>query len=226
MTMTSRRNLPSRRLKVGAAVLAGAEVVDTKLVSARLRVFTAVQREYVEAQRKVEEADARLDAERRGLAELDAVHDAAVEQLAISLVNEGQPRTNPFAAFDADSPSVIKRLAPEDAARAGRALLTALSRSDTLSQASLEAGRRVEQATQRIEAALAPLQARQDEWRAARHMAEVIGQRFDTAVSALRRAARAAADDGAAALDAALVPPPLPRAAKKVKAPEVAAPAA
>jgi hypothetical protein len=212
--------MKSRRLRAAAAVLAGAEVAETTLVAGRLQSVTAAHREYREALRKVDEAAVRLEAERRGLAELDAVHDAAVEQLAISLVNEGLPRTNPFAAFDAEAPSVIKRLAPADAARAVRTLLTALSRRETLSPATLEAGRRVEQSTQRIEAALPGLHARQDELQAARHMSEVVGPRFDSALAALRRAARAAADDGAVDLYTALFPPPV-RVAKVKQLPSV-----
>ena len=51
-------------------------------------------------------------------------------------------------------------------------------------------------------------------------MSEVVGRKLDQAASALRRAARAAGDEGAPDLYAALFPP-VPRSPKKAKrAPE------
>jgi hypothetical protein len=210
------------RLKIGAAVLAAAEVVDTHLVADRLRAFDEAHSAYLDAAHKIDAADARLETEKRGLEEVGAAHDAAVEQLAVSLVNAGQPRINPFAAFDADTPGAIKRMPPDEAARAVRSLLGTLSRHGGLSAATLAAGAAVEQATQHVEAALVPFQARQDESRAARRMADVVGRRYDLALRALRHAARAAAADGAADLYDTLFPITT-RVARKTK-PAVAEP--
>ncbi|MEO8604650.1 MAG: hypothetical protein ABI629_18930 [bacterium] len=93
---------------------------------------------------------------------------------------------------------------PDEAAHAMRNLLGVLSRHSGLSAATLAAGARVEQATQHVEAALQPFNTRQNELRAARRMAEVVGRRYDLALRALRHTARAAAADGAADLYDAL----------------------
>lgn len=167
MNTTSRSaQASSRRLRIGAAALAAAEVVDTKLVAARVSAFAEAHRGYVDAGRRVDEAKARLDAERLKLAQLGAEHDEAVEKLACCLVNDGQPRSNPFEAFDADSPGNIKRMAPAEAARAVRALLAALARSSQISATTREAAERVEQVTQQVEAALAPVKTLRNEMRA------------------------------------------------------------
>lgn len=196
------------RLKRGAAVLAAAEAVDTRPVAERVRAFRDAHRAYGEAEGKVDEAEARLAAEKLTLAQIGASHDAAVEALACSLVNEGQPRLNPFAAFGAATPGDIKRLAPEDAAHAVRTLLVGLASRSGLSAATLQAGARLEQATRQVEAALPPLKALQDELRAARNISDAVGRRYDKALSALRYAARAAAVSGTPEIHATLFPTP------------------
>lgn len=217
MNTTSRSTQSrSKRLKIGAAVLAGAEAVDTTLVAARLGAFTDQHRGYLETERTVDAAEARLETERLKLAQLGAAHDEAVEKLACSLANDGQPRTNPFEDFGVESPSHIKRMPPAEAARAVRTLLATLGRTPNLSAATREAGERVDQMTQLVEAALPPYQTALDELRAARRISDVVGRKYDDTVSALRRAARAAADDGADDLYPALFPNQ-PRAAKKAK---------
>ena len=157
MNTTSRSTQTSSpRLKVGAAVLAAAEIVDTKLVAARLRAFTQAYRDYLDAEHTVDEAEARHEAEKLKLAQVGAEHDEAVENLACCLVSEGEPRANPFADCDT-SPSGIRRLAPAEAAREVRALLASLARRTNASAATREAGG-LEQVTQKVEAALVPLQ--------------------------------------------------------------------
>jgi len=216
MNTTSRSTLASNpRLKVGAAVLAGAQMVDTTLVKTRIAAVSEALTAYAEAERKVDEVAGRFDTEKLTLAQLGAEHDEAVEKLACCLAADGAPRLNPFAAYDAEGPAAIKSLPPERAARAIRALLAALERAAGHSDATRAAATRVEELTHQVDAALLPLQAIQDELRAARRMSDVAERRYDTALSALRRAARAAADDGAPGLYAALFP--IQRTAKKAK---------
>lgn len=215
-TMSRTTHGSKSRVKIGAAVLHAAELVDTRLVAPRLQNLKDAYQAYLEAERTVDAAEARLDSEKLTLTELGAAHDDAVEGLARCLVNEGHSRTNPFDAFDVPSPSLIKRMPPAEAARAVRSLLATLERSGALSTPTREAGERVEQMTQLVEAALPPYQTRLDEVRAARRVSDVVGGTFDEAVAALRRAARAARDDGAPGLYAALFPTP-PRPSKKPK---------
>ncbi len=205
MNTTSRSiHSSSSRLKLGAAVLAAAEVVDTKLVATRLTAFAEAQLSYFEAERKVDDAETRLEAEKLKVAQLGADHDDALEALARCLVSEGQPRSNPFDAFGTGAPSAIKRMAPAEAAKACRALVASVQRNKELSAPTLEAAGQVEKATEKVEAGLGPVETLREEVRAARRMAEVIARNWHDALSALRRGARAAADEGAPGLYAAL----------------------
>jgi hypothetical protein len=192
------------RLKVGAALLTAAQVVDTKSVTARLKAFSEAHRNYGEAQRKVDEAEARLDVEKGKLMHLDADHDEAVEALACRLVSEGEPRINPFGSFNAPAPGKIKTMEPGEAAGAVHALVTMIERNKSLSQATLDAARQAEEAAQKIDAFLPPFAVLSDEVRAARHSRDVIALSWDRKLAALRREARAVGDEGGPGLYDAL----------------------
>jgi hypothetical protein len=74
-----------------------------------------------------------------------------------------------------------------------------------------------------VEQALAPVANLQESVRDARRMQDAVGQGWESALAALRRGTRAAADEGAPELDATLFPP-VARAATRSKAPEEQAP--
>ncbi|MEO8604659.1 MAG: hypothetical protein ABI629_18975 [bacterium] len=205
-TNSKRTQAEHARVKQGAAVLAAAEAIGTKPVAEPLRVFRDAYRAYAESEGKVDETAARLATEKLSLRQIGAAHDAAVEALARSLVTDGEPRVNPFGAFGAETPGDIKRMAPAEAAQAVRTLLAGLASHTSLSAATLQAGARVEQATQQVEAALLPFKTRQDQVRAARKMSDAVGRRYDKALSALRYATRAVAVSGAPEIYATLFP--------------------
>ena len=79
-----------------------------------------------------------------------------------------------------------------------------MQRSKTISQATRDTARAEEKAAQVIEAALFPIDKLEVVIRDARHERDTVGQTWDTALAALRRGARAAADDGAPGLYTAL----------------------
>ncbi len=220
-----RMQAPSTRLKLGQAVLNAAQVVDTKRVQARLKEFAEVHRTYADAQRRVDEAEAKLDAEKLRLQHVETDQDEAIEQLARCLVADGQPRLNPFDAFGAEAPGRIKGMPPSDKVAATTTLVGALRRNQALPSATQDAVQRTEQAAKALEAALPPMAAIEAELLAARQMRDVIGQRWDDAIAVLRRRVRAATDEGAPGLYAALFESNRrPSKKPKAEAPQATAP--
>lgn len=194
MDRTNATQSPSLRLKKGDALLAKAQVVDTKPLEARLNAFAATHRSYGEAQAKVDEVDAQLRAAVIRLAQLDADQDDAVEALALCLANEGEPRGNPFASFNAEAPGRLKALAVADEAREIHTLVAAVLRGKSLAQATRDAAQAAEQAALQVEAALPPLEALRGNLNAARQQRDAIAHSWDTDFSNLRRWTRATAD--------------------------------
>ncbi|HVO22037.1 MAG TPA: hypothetical protein VMW56_00250 [Candidatus Margulisiibacteriota bacterium] len=195
---------PGNRLETGTVVLAAAQVVDVELVKPRLTAFASAQQSYAEAQRNVETAEAQLVKGQARLSRCDAVQDDAVEALARALLADGQPRRNPFAAFGGAPPWAIKKLKAAPEAKAVHQLTGAVQRSNMVSKAVLEAAQAADAAARTVEAALLPIEKLQLALRDARHTRDAIGQTWNTALAALKRGARAAADDGAPGLYTAL----------------------
>lgn len=195
---------PATRLEIGAAIVAAARVVDTALIKPRLSTFTVAHRSYADAQGKVKAAEANLRAAQAKLGRRDLEVDDAVEALALALANEGQPRLKPFAAFGAGTPSSMRHLTARDKAAAVHQLVANVQRAKTLSQKSCDAARAAEQAARNAEAAFLPIDHLEVSRRDLRRQRETIGRRWDTALTALRRETRSAADDGAPGLYPAL----------------------
>ena len=192
------------RLKTGAAILAAAHVADTELVKPRLNGFAAAQRSYVEAQQQLEAADAQLRKAQVQLVLHDTEQDKAVERLARALVAGGQPRNNPFAAFGTPAPSAVKDMPPVAEAKEIHQLVAAVQRTKLVGRAALQAAQAAEQAAQRVEAALRIVGKCQETVGNTRRTRDDIGQIWDTTLAALKRGARAAADEGAPGLYTAL----------------------
>lgn len=184
---------PSARLDTGAAILNNAQAINTKPVKGRLDAFAAAHRSYAEAQRKVDAVEAALATEQARLAQLDADQDDAVEALALSLSNDGQPRNNPFANFSNLGPGRLKSMAVADEAKAIHTLVATLQRSKSLSPATLGAAQNAEQAAQKLEAALPALAALRGDLKSARSFRDSVAHNWDANLTALRLAARGAA---------------------------------
>src|SRR5256885_1630196 len=97
-TMNTRRlsNKPGRRATTGAAILGVARVVDTGAVKDRLDTFAKTHQSFLDTERHVGEVESQLREARAQLGLRDSEQDAALEQLARSLVTDGEPRSNPF----------------------------------------------------------------------------------------------------------------------------------
>jgi len=198
---------PGMRLRLGASLLAAARAIDTRLVKRRLERFERAHRGYAAAQRRVEVADAKLRASQRYVAECDAIQDEAVEALARALVGDGASRQNPFAAFGVPAPGTLVRLPFAEAAKAVHRLVATLGRSETADKGTGEAARAAERAARVVEQALGPVETLGQTVRDARRMRDALVHDWHSALAALRRATRSAADDGAPLLHATLFPP-------------------
>lgn len=190
-------NGPGTRLQAGAAILAAARAVDTRLVKERLAAFEHAHRAYAEAQRKVDGAEGQLSAAQSRVGERDAVQDEAIETLARALVTDGQPRLNPFGAFGAPSPAALRRLPIAEETKAIHVLVAAVQRQKQVTKATLQAAQDLEKAVRATEQALAPLDKLEAAVRDLRQTRDAIGQTWENALAVLKRGARAASDDGA-----------------------------
>lgn len=206
------------RVQVGAAVLVAARAVDTKLVEERLDRFAQAHRNFTAAQKKVDAAETEFTAAMTGVEGRGAVQATAVDALARALIADGHTRRgNPFAAFGAPTPSDLARLAFPEGAVATHQLAAAVLRAKHAGPAVVEAAQAADKAATAVEEALVPIAKLTDTVRDARRMRDTMGKIWDTALSALRRSARAAADDGATELYARLFP--TPTRGSKTKAP-------
>ena len=224
MATQRNRNLPGNRLARGAAILKAAQEVDTSLVKERLSTFAKAHTRYVAAQQDVDAADARLRQRQARLIQSDAEQDHAVEQLARELIYKGQVRANPFTVFGAPAPSTLKLLPYAEEAKAIHDLVTAMQRNPTLAKTTLEAAQVADTAARAVEAALAAIEAAQVVLTDLRQTRDTIGQTWETTLGALKRGARAAADDGAPGLYTALFGRPI-RTTKKAPAAVITQPA-
>jgi hypothetical protein len=192
------------RLQTGAAILAAAKAVDTRLVKGRLAAFEGAHRSYADAQQKVDAAEAQLRTVQVKLGQCEVAQAEAVEALARSLIFDGKLRKSPFAEFGAPAPSKIVSLPPADQAKAVHQLVAAVQHGKNASKATAQAAQAAEKAAAAIEQALAPVEKLQTAVRDARHTRDAVAQGWESTLAAFKRGARAAADDGAPQLYATL----------------------
>lgn len=195
---------PAARLEIGSVVLSAAAGIDTVLITARLTAFATVHQSYSVAQRKVDAFEAKLRNAQVHLAQLDIEQDEAVEDLARLLIADGQPRVAPFSAFGVDSPSIIRKLPYGEEAKALHKLVAAVQLDKSVGRSTLAAARTAESAAQAVESALLALDTCLATLRDAREGRDAIAPMWEEALAALKRGARAAKDDGAPGLYAAL----------------------
>jgi len=187
------RRKPFARLHTGDLILANAQAVPIKAVKTSFDAFAEVHRSYTEAQRTVDTMEQALEERQAQTAQLDADQDDALEALAVSLVNDGEPRTRPFGRFANQSPARLKGLPLDEEVKGIQALVTALQREKALSPATQAAAQTALAAAQKVETALPPLLERRSQLKAARSVRDTIAQKWDTYLSALRLAVRGAA---------------------------------
>lgn len=186
------KNAPalSSRVNKGSMLLRNAQVLDTRLVKARLDIFSATHRRYIEAVAKVDEATDLERQEAQTIEKLDAQQDKAVEALAVALINDRQPRKSPFDKFSVLSPSEIVNMAMADEAKAIQALVHAVKLDDMLSKKTHNVAERAAAAALQIEAALPAWETRRVFLSGVRQERDNIGVQWDIDYAALRHLTR------------------------------------
>lgn len=215
---------PGERLHLGNAILANARVVDTAPVKRRLLAFMAAHRDYVAVQDKVQTTEIGLHGANAKAARREKEMDAAVETLALALAVDGHPRTKPFAALGGAAPSNVKEAAIREKPKAVHRLAEAAQASRAAGRKTCAAACAADQAANKLQAALLAIGPLDATLRELRRQRDTLGQPWDRALAVLRRAARAAEDDGAVGLYTALFGVGAPSIRKNGKPAPAAAP--
>lgn len=195
---------PKAYAEMGAAVLAAAETADTRLIERRLAAFVRAHRAYLAAQRQVQAVEAQERVGRLRLATRITAHGVAIDGLVRALVGDGASRINPFAALHRAPPSAIKRWSAAEQVQAIRELAGTVKRRARLSAGTRQAVLNAESAARAVDAALKSLRRVRNALDDTRRARDQIGATWKSALAALKRGARAAADDGAPHLHATL----------------------
>ena len=211
------------QLKPGAAILAAARTADTRLIKDRLAAFDRAQQGYADAHAQLLQAEAALETAQ---AEFRTEQQGVVDALARALLADGQPLRDPFAGFGAAPTGTLMRMPPGEAVKALPQLIATIRRSKTLGKLTSQALPAAEKATRAMDQAV----TRMDDLRTAAHSAHAtraaVAHKWEAALGALKRGARAAADDGAPTLYATLFERPSRTNGKNHKAAQPAGPPA
>jgi len=223
-TIDSGRSSTSR-IAAGEDVLRAAKHAHVKPVAAKLAAFAKTHAAYVKAEAVVEKARDALATQQRAVGEKDAVQDEVVDALASALAGDGFPRTNPFKPFGARAPSKLKVVAAVDEAEEAIALASKVGKHAAASKASRGVAAKLTAASRAVIAAAKPLDGLAKRLAAAQADRDALALPWEKAFSVLKRAARAAGDDGAPGLYEALFVRSAPKPAAKKAAAKKPAPA-
>jgi hypothetical protein len=174
------------RMKKGNVLLANAQIVNTKPVKARFDAFVETHRRYIEAQANVDEAEGLERAELKRVEQQDGMQDRAIDALSAALLLDGEPRRNPFTRFSDRGPGQIIALSFAEKVKAVHNLVTTLRRSMGLSEATLQAADKAEEAALKVEEAQSGWELRRTNLALVRQARDSLGTQWDTAYSALR----------------------------------------
>lgn len=195
-------NSPGRRVKTGKLVLARATNLDTRPVKKAFDAMRAAHAAYDKAHSAASLAAERLAKAEGQLGELDVTQDASVDGFAVAHVTAGASRTKPLAEYKAGSVSDIKgmpvekeaqlviKLATKGKAHPDAGVKRAAAVMEKAAKAVLAGAKRIE-----------PLVEKRNQAIAAR---DALAPRWEKAFASLKRAVRAAEDEGAHGLFAAL----------------------
>lgn len=214
------------RLQVGLSILAAARTINSKLISARLAAFEAAQNGYQDAHEKVGGAEMRQRTAKTATKELVADLRKALQAVIRGLINDGQPRLNPFEAFGVAAPAALMALPIAEKAQTIHRLVAAIQReAEHFSKATLDATQALDAAVQAVERGMSLIESRGAAVLDARHARDAAGKTWTNAFRSLKRGARAAFDDGGAQIYEILFDRPNPPRAKAAKPTPTAGPA-
>ncbi len=141
-----------------------------------------------------------------------------MDTLASKLVGDGLPRKNPFAPLGFKPPAVVQRMGYAEEAKEVLKIATKARKVKGASKETLDAAKDAERSARAVTHALGPIPALKEAYKAALLKRDALAQPWETAFAALKRGARAAEDDGAKGLFAALFERPAkPRKRKQAK---------
>jgi hypothetical protein len=197
-------NSPGTRIAAGDSVFHAAESVDTRPVAGKLAGFKKVHGAYRAADAGVKKAGEALQKQQAKVGEADVLQDEALDGLAVALPGDGLPRVNPFKPFGAPSLTALQGLGYAEEAKRVIALEAAVVKRKGLSKGSIAAAKVAGKAALRVQAELDAVPDLEKARTAAMTRRDALAQAWETAFAALKRAVRAAEDDGAKGLHAAL----------------------
>lgn len=215
---------PSSRTAGGEHVLQAAKALGAsaiKPIAPRIDAFKKVHLAYIAADAAVEKADQAVRAQQTKVAELDVTQDECVDALATSAVADEMPRLAPFKALKFDTPSAIKRMGHVNEAHVALSLADAVTKRKAKMPHSQKAALALAKASKSVIVAAKPIEGLIKKRKAAMSQRDALELGWEKAFAALKRAARAAADDGHVGLYSALFESSAPKAksaAKKAKA--------
>lgn len=195
---------PRSRIAAGNAVLAAAGSLNVEPVKKRLSAFSKAHTTYIAKEEEVERATGALAAQQKRVAEADVDLDEAVMVCAAVLPADGLPRLNPFKPFGAPAPSDLCVMGYGAEVEAVLSLEKAILKRDGLSKPTLDAAKRMGDAARKAKAAQAPLPDLEASRASAVHARNALDLGWETAFASLKRASRAAEDEGAMGLYTAL----------------------
>ncbi len=193
-------NSPGTRIAAGDSVLEAGKSTDTRPVAGRLAGFTKIQASYSAAAAVVKKASEALQKQQARVAEADLTQDTAVAGLADALPLDGLPRLNPFKPFGALAPTKLQGLGYAEEAKAVLLLEKAVLKHKNLSKGSAAAAKAAGKAALTVQAELEAIPKLEQARTAAITRRDALAQPWETAFAGLKRAARAAEDDGAKGL--------------------------
>ena len=205
---------PGQRIKVGDWLLGSDRGVDTKPVKPRFSVFKSIHLDYGKANDLAVKAVAALMKAERNVGELDVDQDGSLDVLALAHMFLGAPRQNPLAEYKMGTISDIKELAHEKEAKL---LLKMSAKAKKHPNAAVKkAGVAMEKAANAVLNGIKPIEGLIKAREAAMRARDAKAPAWEKAFASLKRATRAAEDDGATGLFAALfeVEKPKAKAAK------------
>ena len=217
---------PSGRIDAGNAVLQAASAVDSTPIHKRLTGFQKSHTAYVAAEDRVRRAAAAVQKQQAIVGEFDVTQDESLNRLASSLAGDGFSRINPFKELKFDSPSTIAAMNSVEEAVVVTKLGAAVLKSKKASKGSLDLAKKAQAAAAAVHKGAAPIPELQKAQQAAITYRDTLGIPWEKNFAALKRAARAAEDDGHVGLFEALFQRTVRAAApKKPKAAKTPAPA-
>ena len=193
---------PGRRVKAGKLVLARAVSVDTTSVKRQVDGLRSANGSYEKAHHAASVAAARLAQAEAVVGERDVTQDASLDTFAAAHIVQGASRVKPLADYKAGSVSDIKVMPAEKQAK----LLLKLA---TKGKASTDAGVKraavqLEKAATAVLKAIAPIEGWVEKRNEAIAARDALAPRWEKAFATLKRAVRAAEDEGAEGLFEAL----------------------